>query len=148
MTYMLSCYTNALNFVQVFQTVLDIIRIRYGNRTLNLCSAISASELYLNQRTVTYFRNGLRDLNNVFQTAENILKGCDVHLTNWVACFWVIVQYTLHIEQPSYLFYCYVSTCVLPGKKWYCDILRYFTYIFITDKITCRNIVLGQLYCQ
>lgn len=38
----------------------------------------------------------------IFQTVDNNLKECNFHFTIWIECFCDIVQYTLHIKQPSY----------------------------------------------
>lgn len=51
----------------------------------------SHSSVCLNQRP---WRNKFRNWNYVFQTAENIFF-------IRVKCFWDILQYTLHIDQPS-----------------------------------------------
>lgn len=40
--------------------------------------SVNASEIYLNQHTVTYFKTGFRDLNYVFQTLVSTLKRCNV----------------------------------------------------------------------
>lgn len=40
---------------------------------------VSICEVYLNQSTLTHFRNRFSDWMHVIQTAENTWKGCNVH---------------------------------------------------------------------
>lgn len=56
--------------------------------------SISVPYVYMNQCTVMYFRNGFRDWDvHVFQTADNTLKGCNVHFTICVECFEIHITY-------------------------------------------------------
>lgn len=84
-----------------FQNFLSSRRYKFRQA---LGSAISnASDVNLNQRTVMYFKNGFRDWNYFFLSAENTLMGCHFCFSLWIKCFWDFVQYTLHIQQPLYI---------------------------------------------
>lgn len=63
-------------FLQILKR-LYVILFASPNKPLIQIS-VSDSEIYLNQHTVTYFKNGFRDLNYVFQTPVNTLKRCNV----------------------------------------------------------------------
>lgn len=60
-------------------------------------SSFSASAVNLYQRPVKHFRNGFKDWHHEYQTAEKILKGCNVYL------IWMLfeISYNTHYKSNN-----------------------------------------------
>ena len=118
---------------------LSLWRFFWIQKKLQSCS----SEVYQIQRTLTYFRIKFRDRNYVLQTTKNILRGCYVHLTIWVKCFWGIVQYTLHMVQP------FISRSLLVWRLSFSAVTApfFFSRILYDIKYSCKNYLRINLQC-
>lgn len=60
-------------------------------------SSFSASAVNIYQRPVKHFRNGFKDWNHEYQTAEKTLKGCNVYL------IWMLfeISYNTHYKSNN-----------------------------------------------